>query len=71
MKSYFLKKESKIIKYRDYSTFCNEEYGQHISNETSNRAQDNSNNYDIFLNICKHAFDKRAPIKRKYSRSFF
>ena len=30
----------------------------------SNRAQGNSNNYNIFLNICKDALDQRAPIKR-------
>ena len=41
MKSYFHKKESKTIKYRDYSNFCNEEYSQHILNEMSNRAQGN------------------------------
>ena len=41
MKSYFHKKETKTIKYRDYSNFCNEEYSQHILNEMSNRAQDN------------------------------
>ena len=27
------------------------------------RDQDNSHNYDIFLNICKDALDERAPIK--------
>ena len=26
IKPYFHKKEQKIIKYRDYSNFCNEEY---------------------------------------------
>ena len=35
----------------------------------SNRAQENSNNYDIFLNICKDALDEMAPSKRKYLRS--
>ena len=30
MKAYFHKKEPKVIKYRDYSNFCNEEYRQHI-----------------------------------------
>ena len=69
MKSYFHKKESKIIKYRDYSNFCKEEYSHHILNEMSNRALDNSNNYNIFLNICKDALHERAPIKRKYLRS--
>ena len=34
----------------------------------SERAQDNSNNNDIFLNICKDALDE-GPIKRKYLRS--
>ena len=48
IKSDYHKKEQKLIKYRDYSNFCNEEYSQHILNEMSNRAQDNSNNYDIF-----------------------
>ena len=68
MKSYFHKKKSKIIKYRDYSNFFKEECSQHILNEMSNRALDNSNNYNIFLNICKDAIDERAPIKRKYLR---
>ena len=35
----------------------------------SSRDQDNSHNYDIFLNICKDALDERAPSKRKYLRS--
>ena len=69
MKSYFHKKESKIIKYRDYSNFCNKDYSQHTLNEMSNRALDITNNYNIFLNICKDALDARAPIKRKYLRS--
>ena len=28
-------------------------------------AKDNSNNYDLFLNMCKDALDERVPIKRK------
>ena len=58
MKPYFHKKESQTIKYRDYSNFCNEEYSQHILHEMSNRAQDNSDSYDIFLNIDKDPLDR-------------
>ena len=42
MKVYLHKKESEIIKYRNYSNFCNEEYSQHILKEMSSRAENNS-----------------------------
>lgn len=34
----------------------------------SNWAQNNSNNYDKFLKICKDVLDGRAPVKRRYLR---
>ena len=64
----FIKKIWNITKYRDYSNFCNEKYRQRILKEMSNWAQNNSNNYDKFLKICKDVLDGRAPVKRRYLR---
>ena len=42
---------------------------QQVLKDMSNQAQNNSNNYDTFLNIFKDALDDRASIKRKHLRS--
>ena len=55
LKTYFQKKEPKIIQYRDYKTFSEAEYMEFLVNLVSDHDQCPS--YDIFLRICKIALD--------------
>ena len=64
LKTYFQKKEPKIIQYRDYKNFSEEEYREFLVNLVSDHDQCPS--YDVFLRKCKIAFDRRAPLKYKY-----
>ena len=68
MKSHFQKKEPKIIQYRDYNNFYEEEYRQYIISLLSSGELTRSG-FDTFMNKCKEAFDIRVPIKHKYLRS--
>ena len=67
LKTYFQKKEPKIIQYRDYKNFSEEEYREFLVNLVWD--QDQCPSYDIFLRKCKIALDRRAPLKYKYLRS--
>ena len=67
LKTCFQKKEPKIIQYRDYKTFCEEEYREFLVNLVSDHDQCPS--YDIFLRKCKIALKRRALLKHKYLRS--
>ena len=67
LKTYFRKKEPKIIQYRDYKNFSEEEYREFLVNLVSDHDQCPS--YDVFLRKCKIALDRRAPLKYKYLRS--
>ena len=67
LKTCFQKKEPKIIQYRDYKTFCEEEYREFLVNLVSDHDQCPS--YDIFLSKCKIALNRRALLKHKYLRS--
>ena len=67
LKTYFQKKEPKIIQYRDYKNFSEVEYREFLVNLVSDHDQCPS--YDVFLRKCKIALDSRAPLKYKYLRS--
>ena len=67
LKTYFQKKEPKIIQYRDYKNFSEVEYREFLVNLVSD--QDQCPSYDLFLRKCKIALDSRAPLKYKYLRS--
>ena len=68
MESHFLKKEPKIIQYRDYNNFSAEEYCQYIISLLSSQKLTRSG-LDTFMNKCKDAFDIRVSINHKYLRS--
>ena len=61
-KIYFQKREAKVINYRDYRNFSNEEFIQQVLN-------DGIVSYESYLSICQRARDSRAPKKQKYIRS--
>ena len=67
LKTYFQKKEPKIIQYRGYKHFSEVEYREFLVNSVSDHDQCPS--YDVFLRKCKIALDSRAPLKYKYLRS--
>ena len=67
LKIYFQKREAKVINYRDYRNFSNEEFRQQVLKDilkaTHNRG---IVSYESFLSICQRALDSRAPKKQKY-----
>ena len=66
LKTYFQKKEPKIIQYRDYKNFSEVEYREFLVNLVSDHDQCQS--YDVFLKKCKIALDSRAPLRYQYLR---
>ena len=60
---YFQKRETKLMNYRDYRNFSNEEFRQQVLKDISKATQ----NGDIVsyksLSICQQAPDSRAPKK--------
>ena len=67
LKTYFHKKKSKIIQYRDYKNFCEAEYREFLVNLVSDHDQCPS--YGVFVRKCKIALDRRSPLKYKHLRS--
>ena len=64
LKSYFKKEAPKVIIYRDYTYFDNEEFSNGLENEIS-KIRSLTLNYDIFKNV----INKHAPLKRRYIRA--
>ena len=70
LKIYFQKREAKVINYRDYRNFSNEEFRQQILKEILKATQNGDIvSYESFLSICQQALESRAPKKQKYVRS--
>ena len=67
LKTCFQKKEPKIMQYRDYKNFSEEEYREFLVNLVS--GHDQCPSYDVFLRKCKIDLDRRAPLKYKCLRS--
>ena len=70
LKIYFQKREAKVINYRDYRNFSNEEFRQQVLKDILKATQNGDIvSYESFLSICQQALDSRAPKKQKYVRS--
>ena len=70
LKIYLQKREAKVINYRDYQNFSNEEFRQQVLKDILKATQNgNIVSYESFLSICQRAVDSRAPKKPKYVRS--
>ena len=68
LKIYFQTREAKVINYRDYRNFSNEEFRQKLLKYISKPTQNGDIAfYESFLSICQRALDSRAPKKQKYS----
>ena len=66
-KCYFAKAEPKAIFYRGYKNVSNENFRSLITNK--NRNSQGHDILDSFLDICKYALDKTAPLKQKNFRA--
>ena len=67
LKTYFKKAKPRIIKYRDYKHFDNNEYRNELIKELpSNNMQ--SDDLARFTNISKMILEKKAPLKESYVR---
>ena len=69
MKAYFQKQKPKVVTYRDYKHFSENDYRQKITYELSLLGYANDIPFDVFMNICKATLDKVAPLKQRYVRS--
>ena len=70
MKTTFQKLKPKIVNYRDYSGFSNDDFKKNLLHNLSLEIiNTNSNGLEKFLQICIKTLDKMAPIKKKYVRS--
>ena len=70
LKIYFQEREAKVINYRDYRNFPNEEFRQQVLQDILKATQKSYIvSYESFLSICQQALDSRAPKKQKYVRS--
>ena len=66
----FLKKaEPKIIFYRDYKNFTNDNYQLLIEELSGNVNITNNTALDSFLDISREALNKTAPLKQKFVRA--
>ena len=69
MKACFQKQKPKVITYRDYKNFSENDYRQQITYELSLIGHANEIPFDVFMTTCKKSLDKAAPVKQKYVRS--
>ena len=69
MKTTFQKLKPKIVNYRDYSGFSNDDFRKNLLHNLSLEIiNTNGNGLEKFLQICIKTLDKMAPIKKKYVR---
>ena len=65
LKQYFPKLKPKVVNYRDYRKFHNEEFRALLDNEIL-KHDINNMEYQHFLNIFIEVLNKHAPMKQKY-----
>ena len=70
LKSYLEKKQPKIISYRDFGKFSNNDFRTQILRDFSTLHLSNeSPSLDLYVDICIRALDVYAPKKKKYLRA--
>ena len=67
LKQYFPKLKPKVVNYRDYRSFRNNEFRAELDNEMLKH--DLGMEYQHFLNILIEILNKQAPMKQKYLRA--
>ena len=65
LRSYFIKAEPKVIMYRDCKKFSNNDFRSIINTNNGNLQNSNDTSLSSFMNVCKEALDKVAPLKQK------
>ena len=68
LKQYFPKLKPKVVNYRDYRKFRNEEFRAQLDNEIL-KHDINSMEYQHFLSIFIEILNKHTPMKQKYLRA--
>ena len=69
LKDGFLKKGPKLINYRDYRNFNNNNFRIDVHIELSKHVPADKISYDTFDSVIKNVLNEHAPIKRKYVRA--
>ena len=69
LKTFFMKQEPKIIKYRDFSKFNNQAFRDELYGELYLNNTLKNISFDNFQNISANIFERHAPIKEKYIRN--
>ena len=68
MKTTYQKLDPKITHYRDYSTFCNDNFREHLLSALVTENLDTNNSLEKFPVVCVKTLDIFAPYKKKYLR---
>ena len=69
MKTSYRKIEPRVINYRDYKPFSNEEFRESLLENLKGKSSGNSDqSFSNFVNTCNTALDKQLPKKKKYVR---
>ena len=68
MKTTYQKLDPKIIHYRDYDTFCNDNFRNNLLSASVTENLDTNNGLEKFLIVCVKTLDRFAPYKKKYLR---
>ena len=69
LRSLFNKAKPEVIFYRDYKNFINDNYRSFIEEFSGNLDISNSTALDSFLDICRVALNKTAPLKQKFVKA--
>ena len=67
MKTSYKKSENKIISYRSYKSFCNNNFREELRQVVSKRGNCDTN-FKRFFSSCNKILDQHAPHKNKYLR---
>ena len=72
LKTFFQKKEPKVISYRDYNNYSNDIFRQLINDDFNVLLQTSNEHHQplqTYLNVCIRALDVCAPRKTTYVRA--
>ena len=64
MKGTYQKLDPKIIHYRDYNTFCNDSFREHLLSALVMENFNKNNHLEKFLVVCVKTLDRFAPFKK-------
>ena len=69
LRAFFKKAEPKVISYRDYKNVTNDNFRLLLEELSGNFDFTNETALDSFLDICREALNKTAPLKQKYVKA--